>query len=130
MKPTIRRPTEVEQDKEEVGSVPILRVGSSRITISFSRRGGHFGFWWFEVSPVRPPAELHRSAGERRFRMSALEQRVIPALRITQYARSKAFYLERLGFELEWEHRFEPHFPVFMSVVRDGMRLYLSEHMV
>ena len=60
--------------------------------------------------------------------MSVLEQRVIPALRITQYARSKAFYLERLGFELEWEHRFEPHFPVFMSVVRDGMRLYLSEH--
>jgi hypothetical protein len=65
---------------------------------------------------------------QREFRMSALEQRVIPALRITQYARSKAFYLERLGFELEWEHRFEPHFPVFMSVVRDGMRLYLSEH--
>jgi hypothetical protein len=60
--------------------------------------------------------------------MSAPEQRVIPALRITQYARSKTFYLERLGFEVEWEHRFEPHFPVFMSVVRDGMRLYLSEH--
>ena len=60
--------------------------------------------------------------------MSVPEQRVIPALRITQYARSKAFYLDRLGFELEWEHRFEPHFPVFMSVVRDGMRLYLSEH--
>jgi len=60
--------------------------------------------------------------------MSALEQRVIPALRITQYARSKAFYLERLGFELEWEHRFAPHFPVFMSIVRDGMRLFLSEH--
>jgi catechol 2,3-dioxygenase-like lactoylglutathione lyase family enzyme len=60
--------------------------------------------------------------------MSVPEQRVIPALRITEYARSKAFYVERLGFELEWEHRFEPHFPVFMSVVRDGMRLYLSEH--
>ncbi len=60
--------------------------------------------------------------------MSVPEQRVIPALRITQYARSKAFYLDQLGFELEWEHRFEPHFPVFMSVVRDGMRLYLSEH--
>ena len=60
--------------------------------------------------------------------MSVPEQRVIPAFRITQYARSKAFYLEQLGFVLEWEHRFEPQFPVFMSVVRDGMRLYLSEH--
>ena len=53
---------------------------------------------------------------------------MIPTLRITHYGRSKAFYLEQLGFELEWEHRYEPHFPVFMSVVRDGMRLYLSEH--
>jgi catechol 2,3-dioxygenase-like lactoylglutathione lyase family enzyme len=60
--------------------------------------------------------------------MSIAEQRVIPALRITQYERSKSFYLDQLGFELEWEHRFEPHFPVFMSVACDGMRLYLSEH--
>lgn len=55
-------------------------------------------------------------------------QRVVPALRITDYARSKAFYVERLGFRVEWEHRFEPHFPVFMAVARDGMQVYLSEH--
>jgi len=60
--------------------------------------------------------------------MDMPEQRVIPTLRITDYGRSKAFYVERLGFEVEWEHRFEPHLPVFMSVVRDGMRLFLSEH--
>ena len=60
--------------------------------------------------------------------MSIPDQRVIPAFRITNYARSKTYYLEQLGFELEWEHRFEPHFPVFLSVARDGMRLYLSEH--
>jgi predicted enzyme related to lactoylglutathione lyase len=55
-------------------------------------------------------------------------QRVIPALRITQYQRAKEFYLERLGFALDWEHRFGPTFPVFMSISRDGMQLYLSEH--
>ena len=60
--------------------------------------------------------------------MTMREQRVVPTLRITDYARSKAFYVECLGFRVEWEHRFEPHFPVFMSVVRDGMRLFLSEH--
>jgi catechol 2,3-dioxygenase-like lactoylglutathione lyase family enzyme len=60
--------------------------------------------------------------------MTMPEQRVIPALRITDYERSKAFYVERLGFQVEWEHRFEPGFPVFMSVARDGMRLFLSEH--
>ena len=55
-------------------------------------------------------------------------QRVVPALRITDYERSKAFYVKGLGFTVDWEHRFEPHFPVFMSIVRDGMQLYLSEH--
>ena len=55
-------------------------------------------------------------------------QRVVPALRITNYERSKRFYLNQLGFRLEWEHRFGPTFPVFMSVALDGMRLYLSEH--
>lgn len=55
-------------------------------------------------------------------------QRVIPALRITQYERTKEFYLEKLGFILEWEHRFAPHLPVFASISRDGMQIYLSEH--
>lgn len=56
------------------------------------------------------------------------EQRVIPALRMTQYARSKEFYVEKLGFTLEWEHRFGPSMPVFCAIARDGMRIYLSEH--
>jgi len=60
--------------------------------------------------------------------MSKPEQRVIPALRITNYERSKAYYVDTLGFTVEWEHRFEPNFPVFMSIARDGMQIYLSEH--
>jgi catechol 2,3-dioxygenase-like lactoylglutathione lyase family enzyme len=56
------------------------------------------------------------------------EQRVVPALRIADYERSKEYYVTRLGFRVEWEHRFEPTFPVFMSIVRDGMRIYLSQH--
>src|SRR5216683_7488215 len=60
--------------------------------------------------------------------MTMPAQRVVPALRITDYERSKAFYVNGLGFTVDWEHRFEPHFPVFMSIVRDGMQLYLSEH--
>ena len=60
--------------------------------------------------------------------MTMPAQRVVPALRITDYERSKAFYVKGLGFTVDWEHRFEPHFPVFMSIVRDGMQLYLSEH--
>ena len=42
-------------------------------------------------------------------------QRVMPTLRITRYAQSRAFYVDGLGFRVDWEHRFEPHFPVFMQ---------------
>jgi catechol 2,3-dioxygenase-like lactoylglutathione lyase family enzyme len=55
-------------------------------------------------------------------------QRVVPALRITNYERSKAFYVNGLGFTIDWEHRFEPGFPVFMQVSREGLIFYLSEH--
>ena len=55
-------------------------------------------------------------------------QRVMPTLRMTSYAKSKAFYTEGLGFHIDWEHRFEPHFPVFMQVSRDGMAFFLTEH--
>jgi catechol 2,3-dioxygenase-like lactoylglutathione lyase family enzyme len=60
--------------------------------------------------------------------MSTTMQRVIPALRITNYERSKAYYVGTLGFTVEWEHRFEPNFPVFMSISRDGMKMNLTEH--
>ena len=60
--------------------------------------------------------------------MAMPQQRVVPALRITNYERSKGYYVEKLGFSVEWEHRFGPNFPVFMSVTRDGMQIYLSEH--
>lgn len=55
-------------------------------------------------------------------------QRVMPTLRITDYAISKRFYVDGLGFQIDWEHRFQPHFPVFMQVSRDGLALFLTEH--
>jgi hypothetical protein len=36
--------------------------------------------------------------------------------------------VEALGFAVDWEHRSEPDFPVFMSIVRDGMQVYLTQH--
>ena len=84
-------------------------------------------FWDFQLTGAPPALELGRSVAEGS-QMAMPIQCVVPALRITDYERSKAFYVERLGFRVEWEHRFEPHFPVFMAIVRDGMQLYLSEH--
>lgn len=50
------------------------------------------------------------------------------ALRITDYERSRAYYVDTLGFAIDWKHRFEPHYPVFMSLMRDGMQIYLTQH--
>jgi catechol 2,3-dioxygenase-like lactoylglutathione lyase family enzyme len=55
-------------------------------------------------------------------------QNVYPALRITDYEKSKAFYVDGLGFLIESEHRFAPHLPVFMTISHDGLSLYLSQH--
>jgi catechol 2,3-dioxygenase-like lactoylglutathione lyase family enzyme len=55
-------------------------------------------------------------------------QRVMPTLRITDYTRSKRFYVDGLGFQVDWEHRFEPGFPVFMQVSRDGLAFFLTQH--
>ena len=52
------------------------------------------------------------------------QQRVMPTLRMTDYARSKQFYVEGLGFQVDWEHRFEPNFPVFAQVSRDEWRFF------
>ena len=56
------------------------------------------------------------------------QQRVMPTLRMTHYPTSKQFYVDSLGFHIDWEHRFEPGFPVFMQVSRDGLAFFLSEH--
>lgn len=55
-------------------------------------------------------------------------EEAIPVLRVTAAEVSASWY-RRLGYEVEWEHRFEPAFPTFMSITRHGSaRLFLSEH--
>lgn len=55
-------------------------------------------------------------------------QRVIPQLRMTEAARSLAFYVEKLGFAVDWEHRFGEGYPLFVQITRQGQTLFLTEH--
>ena len=56
-----------------------------------------------------------------------MDEEVIPILRIGNADRAVAWY-GRLGFTKEWEHRFEPGMPAFVSIARGRARLFLSEH--
>lgn len=52
----------------------------------------------------------------------------VPILRSFDEARARSFYLDYLGFSVDWEHRFEPALPLYMQLSRDGCLLHLSEH--
>jgi catechol 2,3-dioxygenase-like lactoylglutathione lyase family enzyme len=52
---------------------------------------------------------------------------LVPFLRATD-ARASAAWWARLGFEIEWEHRFAPGLPLFLALRRGDDRLFLSEH--
>ena len=54
-------------------------------------------------------------------------EEVIPILHVANAANAVGWY-ERLGFIKEWEHRFEPGMPAFVSIARGRARLFLSEH--
>ena len=57
-----------------------------------------------------------------------MEFQTIPIIRIFDEVKAKEFYLEFLGMNLDWEHRFEPDMPVYMQVSRDNLVFHLSEH--
>lgn len=52
----------------------------------------------------------------------------IPIVRIFAEDEAKTFYLEFLGFTLQWEHRFEAGYPLYAQVKRMDLTLHLSEH--
>lgn len=57
-----------------------------------------------------------------------MTQTVIPQLRMRDAALTLPFYLDGLGFTLDWEHRFESGMPLFCQISRDDQTLFLTEH--
>ena len=55
-------------------------------------------------------------------------ERTIPILRIFDIAKAREFYLDYLGFKLDFEHRFSADAPLFMGVSRGDVQIFLSEH--
>ena len=53
--------------------------------------------------------------------MQALQ--TIPILRNFDEAKAREFYLGYLGFQVDWEHRFEPGMPLYMQTAPWNARL-------
>jgi len=56
-----------------------------------------------------------------------MEVEVVPVLRVADADAAVRWY-ERLGFTKQWEHRFDPSCPAFVSIACGGAPLFLSEH--
>jgi catechol 2,3-dioxygenase-like lactoylglutathione lyase family enzyme len=53
---------------------------------------------------------------------------VTPILRIFDEAKAREFYVDWLGFKVDWEHRYADDMPLYMQVSRGTLVLHLSEH--
>ncbi len=60
--------------------------------------------------------------------MENTQHTVIPVLRMYDIAKTREFYLDWLGFGIDWEHRYGENFPLYMQVSKDGIKLHLTEH--
>lgn len=54
-------------------------------------------------------------------------QRVVPAFRIADLARSREYYVGGLGFQIDWEWREAPELPVFLQLSHGELALYLTQ---
>jgi uncharacterized glyoxalase superfamily protein PhnB len=61
-------------------------------------------------------------------KMSEINLKGIPTFRILDYKKAMDFYIQGLGFNIDWEHRFGPTEPVYMQISRNGLTLHLSEN--
>src|SRR5262245_46003608 len=43
-------------------------------------------------------------------------------------AKAREFYVDFLGFNVDWEHRFEPDLPLYMQISKGDCVIHVSEH--
>ncbi|GGI54384.1 glyoxalase superfamily protein [Oxalicibacterium solurbis] len=54
--------------------------------------------------------------------------RTTPILRIFDVDKATEFYVDFLGFGIDWTHRFGENFPLYLQVSREECVLHLTEH--
>ncbi len=54
--------------------------------------------------------------------------KITPILRIFDEAKAREFYIDFLGFKVNFEHRFADDLPLYMGISKDDCVIHLSEH--
>ena len=54
--------------------------------------------------------------------------KITPILRSFDEAKAREFYVDFLGFKVDWEHRFAEDLPLYMQVSKDDFVIHLSGH--
>jgi hypothetical protein len=54
--------------------------------------------------------------------------RVIPLFRVFSVVKAKEFYIDWLGFKIDWEHGSERNPPVYLQISRGDLVLHLTGH--
>jgi uncharacterized glyoxalase superfamily protein PhnB len=52
----------------------------------------------------------------------------IPVLKIEDEVLARQFYVDALGFKVDWDWRQKPDLPIYMGLSRDGWVIHLTEH--
>lgn len=53
---------------------------------------------------------------------------MIPIFRIFDYKKAVEFYIDWLGFKIDWEPAPEENTPIYMQISIEGITLHLTEH--
>lgn len=81
------------------------------------------------MPPVRSAHHMHRTLAVRQKTRHQMKfNQATTILRVFDETKSREFYVDYLGFNVDWEHRFADDMPLYMQVSKDKCVLHLSEH--
>ncbi|MFS0638377.1 glyoxalase superfamily protein [Mesobacillus foraminis] len=60
--------------------------------------------------------------------MGVLFLMIIPIFRIFDIEKTHSFYIEYLGFKMDWKHQYAENMPFYFQVSLNNAVLHLSEH--
>jgi catechol 2,3-dioxygenase-like lactoylglutathione lyase family enzyme len=87
-----------------------------------------FGFDDWNILAAKIGAAATRTPEARADHDDVSFDSAVPIMRIFAVDKAKEFYLDFLGFSLQWEHRITANSPLYAEICRSGLTLHLSEH--